>query len=237
MPPCRQTSVAPALPGLDRAVDHLVDVQDVGLAAQVEALGPAREAAEAAAEVALVGVVDVAVDHVGHHVAAAARAQRVGHPRDRLDLGAAGAEEALDLGHPRRGAGQRALEDPGQVRVQAPEALVRGALAPGRVLPLGRQAPRGDRRLLVAPGSPAVARPGRARAVDLGQPGGEQGPREVRARVVDLGLGRQGGALDERPRGDRVAQGSDLRRRPSRRPPGRPRRRRSRPGPRRACRP
>ena len=92
----------PELPGLDRAVDHLVDVQDVGVAAQVEALGPAREAAEAAAEVALVGVVDVAVDDVGDRVAAAARAQGVGHLRDRLDLGPAGAEEPLDLGHPRR---------------------------------------------------------------------------------------------------------------------------------------
>ena len=140
MPPCRQTSVAPRSPGLDRAVHHLVDVEDVRVAAQVEALGPAREAAEAAAEVALVGVVDVAVDHVGDRVAAGALAQRVGHARDRLDLGAAGAEEALDLGHPRRRALERALEDAGQLGRQPRQALVGRALAPGGVLPFGRQA-------------------------------------------------------------------------------------------------
>ena len=78
------------LPGLDRAVHHLVHVQDVGVAAQVEALGPAREAAEAAAEVALVGVVDVAVDDVGDRRRRSAAAQVVGDLGDRLDLAARG---------------------------------------------------------------------------------------------------------------------------------------------------
>ena len=200
----------PALPGLDRAVHHLVHVQDVGVAAQVHALGPAREAAEAAAEVALVGVVDVAVDHVGDRLAAAPGADRVGHLGDRLDLVAAGAEEALDLGHPRGGAGQRALEDPGQVGVEPRQALLGGGLAPGGVLPLGRQAPGRHRRRLVAPGGPAVARARGARAVNLAEPGGEQGAGEVGPGVVDLGLGGQAGALDQRPRGDGVAQGRHL---------------------------
>ena len=78
------------------------------------------------------------------------------------------------------------------------------------VLPLGRQAPRRHRRRLVAPRRPAVARPGRPRAVDAGQPGGEERPRELGAGGVDLGLGRQGGALDQRPRRQRVAQGGHL---------------------------
>src|SRR5262249_52470639 len=58
-----------ALPRLHRAPDDLVDAEEVGLAAEVEAPRALAEAAEAAAEVAQVRVVDVAVDHIGHDVA------------------------------------------------------------------------------------------------------------------------------------------------------------------------
>ena len=72
MPPCMQTSVAPRSQASQRAPRDLVEVEVVGLAAQVLAQLALGEGAELAAEVADVGVVDVAVDDVGDRIAARA---------------------------------------------------------------------------------------------------------------------------------------------------------------------
>ena len=82
-----------ALPGFDHAPLHLVEPEVVRLAAQVLGELALGEGAELAAEVADVGVVDVAVDDVGHDVAARLAPQRVGGVHHRLEVVAAGAEE------------------------------------------------------------------------------------------------------------------------------------------------
>ena len=184
-----------------------MDLEDVGVAAQVEALGPAREAAEAAAEVALVGVVDVAVDDVGDHLAAAPAAQLVGDA-------ATASTSARARG---RGARSRRPAAGGPRASARGSRPGRGRGAPGRLGRPSRQ-PRPPTRPTAAAPAPGRARRGRApsrsagaprRSRRPGQPGGEERPRQVRARVVDLGLGRQGGALDQGARGQGVAQGPD----------------------------
>src|SRR4029453_17245311 len=67
-----------ALPRLDGAARHFFQREIVGLAAQVVVRAALGEGAEAAAEVADVGVVDVAVDDVGNDAAANRLAQGVG---------------------------------------------------------------------------------------------------------------------------------------------------------------
>ena len=83
-----------ALPGLQRAPLDLVEVEIVGPPAQVLRHLAFRERAELAAEVADVGVVDVAVDDVGDRVAARRAPQRIGRRHDMLELGAARREQA-----------------------------------------------------------------------------------------------------------------------------------------------
>ena len=88
------------LPGLLGAVGDLLEgeAEGVGVGA---ALG---ERAEAAADVADVGEVDVAVDDVGHLVAHGVAAQVVGQPADRVEVGALGRDQRVRLlvGDPRR---------------------------------------------------------------------------------------------------------------------------------------
>ncbi len=72
---------AAALPRLDGAPGDLVDAQKVGGAAEVLGELALREGAEAAAEVADVGVVDVPADDVGDAVACALAPSSVGRAR------------------------------------------------------------------------------------------------------------------------------------------------------------
>src|ERR1700757_926320 len=58
-----------ALPGLAAAALDLLEREIIGAAAQIGGELALREGAELAAEVADVGVVDVAVDHIGDAVA------------------------------------------------------------------------------------------------------------------------------------------------------------------------
>ena len=131
MPPCRQTSVAPRSRPRPSGGTTSCDVQDVGVAAQVEALGP-REKPEAAAAVALVDVVDVAVDHVGDRVAAArARAGRrrpSRSPRPRIRGRGRGARSRPPAAACPRASARGCAASSGR---QPPEALIGGALAPG----------------------------------------------------------------------------------------------------------
>ena len=87
-----------AIPRLLAAADDLVDAEQVGRAAQVGRQPALRERAEAAAEVADVGVVDVPADDVGDGVARALGAPRVGRLREQLHLGSACGEQRLGAG-------------------------------------------------------------------------------------------------------------------------------------------
>ena len=87
-----------AIPRLDRAARDFLDGEIVRRAAQILVRAAFREGAELAAEIADVGVVDVAVDDVAHDVAADRAAQRVGGLRDVPVVGVARREQAHDVG-------------------------------------------------------------------------------------------------------------------------------------------
>ena len=78
-----------AFPGLLDAADDLVHVEVVGPAAQVLAELALREGAELAAEIADVGVVDVAGHDISDGVARHLSAQPVGGGADRVEFLAA----------------------------------------------------------------------------------------------------------------------------------------------------
>src|SRR4051794_34336866 len=82
-----------ALPGLLAAPDDLVERHQVRRPAEVRRQLPFREGAEATAEVADVGVVDVARDHVGDVLAADLPPERVCFADDRGEVAPAGREE------------------------------------------------------------------------------------------------------------------------------------------------
>ena len=95
----------------------LVEGEIVGRAAQVLVRAALREGAELAAEVADVGVVDVAVDDVAHDVAADRAAQRVGRARDVRDSRRRGPRTgARSRVGSRRSPDVRALDDRGESR-------------------------------------------------------------------------------------------------------------------------
>ena len=106
MPPCRQTSVAP-LPGLRHARLDFRQGQVVAAFAQVLGHAPLGKGAETAAEIADVGVVDVAVDHVADRVAVHRAAQVVGGLDYERFIGAPGIEQADDFSFIEARAGHR----------------------------------------------------------------------------------------------------------------------------------
>ena len=98
MDPTLQTDLgAAALPGLDRTTGDLAGLQQIGGAAEVLGEAPLREGAEATAEIADVGVVDVAADDVGDVVADTVAAALIREPRQERDLGAARVEQRLGV--------------------------------------------------------------------------------------------------------------------------------------------
>src|SRR5215204_7716179 len=88
---------APALPRLLGAAGDLLDRHQIRLAAQVFGELPFRERAEAAAEVADVGVVDVAGDDVGDLVSADLAPEPVGGREHTVGVLPARGEEPHDL--------------------------------------------------------------------------------------------------------------------------------------------
>src|SRR3954452_5679389 len=86
-----------AFPRLAAAADDLVQRDEVRAAAQVLGELALRECAEAAAEVADVGVVDVARDDVCDGVAVDLAAEPVGRAEDDLYVWSSGAEEGRDV--------------------------------------------------------------------------------------------------------------------------------------------
>ena len=100
-----------ALPGLLAAPDDLVHVEVVGAAAQILAELALREGAELAAEIADVGVVDVAGDDIGDGVAVDGAPQIIGGGADSVEFLAARFEQPDDVGFRQRLAGRSAVED------------------------------------------------------------------------------------------------------------------------------
>ncbi len=150
-----------AIPGLGAAPHDLVDAQQVGRAAQVGRQPALRERAEAAAEVADVGVVDVPADDVGDRVARALRAPRVGGAGQELDLGATCRQQRLGVGLARDRRRARCGRARGRTAPRpSPASCGRRPLLPG-----GRRlgARAGEPRALVARQAVARRRP-RARA-------------------------------------------------------------------------
>src|SRR5215207_7640337 len=82
-----------SLPRLAGAAGDLGSIEEVRVAAQVQGLRSLGERAEAAPEVALVGVVDVAVDDVGDFVAVDRAPELVRNVAQLRELRAAGGEE------------------------------------------------------------------------------------------------------------------------------------------------
>ena len=86
------------VPGLGDAAADLVEVEVVGPAAQVLGEPALGEGAELAFEVADIGVVDVAVHHIGDNVAREPRADPVGRLGDGVEVIVAGLEQPHDSG-------------------------------------------------------------------------------------------------------------------------------------------
>ena len=131
--------------GLGHAARDLVELEQVGRAAQVQRERALGEGAEAALEGADVGVVDVAVAHVGDGVADRRPAQVVGDLGHHLHLGAPGAEERHDL---RRARPPGPSATPARTSATAPPRPGRRPAAPWRVEQrrrgrLAARAPRG----------------------------------------------------------------------------------------------
>src|SRR5262249_23037823 len=100
-----------ALPRFLAAPDDFVHVEVVGAAAQILSELALGEGAELAAEIADVGVVDVAGDDVGHGVAIDLTAQPVGGGADHVELVAARLEQPDYLGFAEGVARARPAED------------------------------------------------------------------------------------------------------------------------------
>ena len=147
MPPCRQTSVAPRSQASRARRGDLVEVEIVGPAAQVLAELALGEGAELAAEVADVGVVDVAVDDVADGVAAdLARAARRPRAQTASKSSPRACEQRDDVGFVERRAarprdrGSRSSARRLPARPRARRRVGGGASAPGDQASVAREA-------------------------------------------------------------------------------------------------
>src|SRR5262249_15233208 len=87
----------PALPSFEGTPRDFLEREIIRSAAQMIAKLAFRKGAEAARVAAHVGVIDVAVDHVGDDVGVDPRAQAVSSGADFIDLRSTGREQAHDL--------------------------------------------------------------------------------------------------------------------------------------------
>src|SRR3954470_2169042 len=88
---------ATSVPGFLRPPHHFVEREIVGRATQVLMRLALGEGTEPATEIADVGVVDIAVDHVSDNIAADRLAQRISRGDHMLIVGVAGGEQSNDL--------------------------------------------------------------------------------------------------------------------------------------------
>ena len=128
----------PALSRLDGPLGDVVEGEQVRRAPQVQRQRPLGEPAERALEGAHVGVVDVAVHHVGDGVADHVAPDLVGCRRDRGHLGATGAEQGDDLRLADLLPGRDTLEDLGDGPLDPSPGLVTVAARPPRPTVGGR---------------------------------------------------------------------------------------------------
>ena len=128
-----------ALPRFLAAPDDLVHVEVVGPAAQILAELALREGAELAAEIADVGVVDVAGDDIGDRVAIDLAAQPVGRGADQVESIAARLEQGDDVAFAEGFAGGSAGEDRFQ---RCGKRRIPHAFAGGGRVGVGAGAPR-----------------------------------------------------------------------------------------------
>ena len=88
---------AATFPGLSRAASDFAGLEQRGGAAEILGEAALRKGAEATAEIADIGVVDVAADDVGDVVADTVAAALIREPRQERDLGAARVEQRLGV--------------------------------------------------------------------------------------------------------------------------------------------
>ena len=175
-----------AIPCLLRSPHHFVQRQIVGCAAQFLVRLAFGERAETAAVVADVGVVDVAVDHVAHDVAADRLTQRIGRGDDVLVVGIPRREQADDLGFVQALAGHCLRDDPfdGAVgALQHRRARLWQHGEAGRPIVLARPAVRIDRA------TDTRGDAGRAPAIR------REGVRRIDRQTLHQHLAHRGGAL------------------------------------------
>ncbi len=142
------------------------------------------EGAEAATEIADVGVVDVAIDDVAHDVAADRLTQGIGGAGDMAVVGIACREQAHDLGMVEPLAGGRAVDDAGDLRID----LARQDLRRGRRLGIA------GRPVIVARKAFGVAHAPHLRGDLGGEPGvGRAGIGGIDREPVDQQLAHVGG--------------------------------------------
>src|SRR5215468_5311686 len=87
----------PALPSFEGAPSDFLECEVIGSAAQMIAELALRKGTEAAGVAAHVGVIDVAVDHVGDDVGVDLCTQAVSSNANLIDLSSAGREQAHNL--------------------------------------------------------------------------------------------------------------------------------------------
>ena len=84
--------------GFDGAPGHVLEFERVGGSAQIPGASTFGERAEAAVVQTDVGVVDVAIDDVGHRIADRLVTQLIGRGNQRVQIAALGTEESNDIG-------------------------------------------------------------------------------------------------------------------------------------------
>ena len=92
-----QTSVAPRDQASAGAAHDFIQPQIIGAAAQIFAQLAFGKGAELAFEITHIGIIDVAVDHIAHHIAADPRAQIIGGLADGGEIRPARLKQGYDF--------------------------------------------------------------------------------------------------------------------------------------------
>ncbi len=194
-----------AFSGFLRPRHDLGDTHQVWIAAEIQAAWTLGEGAEAAAEVADVGVVDVAVDDVGDVVPNRTPPELIGGPGNGVDLVTPSLEEPHELVAGRQLTDERAFEDGPEV-ARSFELTRWPALDPRPIEPLcGEPLGRHGWRLVTARG-PGGAGPGGAETVDLIAPRHEQRLVQSLPNLVDPDANRKSSSFDQPMRSHRAPE-------------------------------
>jgi hypothetical protein len=198
----------PPLPGFLGEPDDSLQRNQIRLLSEIEAARALGERAEAAAEVALIRVVDIAVDHIGDCFAHLLSSQFVGGVGHGINLIPPGAEESFYFVAARWMAGESAFEDGPQLPGSR-QPLQSVAVHPSGIRPLGRESARRHRNRKSLAGSPLVTGSDYSGAVDLGEPGRKHFRGEVISHFIDGPTRGKSIALDQVVGKKRISQISD----------------------------